>query len=85
MQWYIRDRNQRGYLFEVTEDVRVKLKTLLYLGVTKQMIQSPCVLEQTLMLQKQKFQARGDFQAGNFKCAAEYHGDDTWLVLMWVV
>lgn len=85
MKKYIRDWNKRGYLFEVTDDVLKKLKTLKLLGASEVKLKSPCILSQDLVLRNERFQARNDFQAREFKCTAEYHGDDTWLIKMWLV
>ena len=85
MQRYVRDWNQRGYLFEVTDEVLTKLKTASLLGISELKVKSPCVLSLDLVLANVRFQARRDFQNGEIKFTAEYHGDTTWLIKMWSV
>lgn len=78
MQRYVRDPNQRSYLFEVTDEVLKKLKTARLLGFSELKVKSPYVLNERL-------RARGDFQKGDLKFTAEYHGNDMWLIKMWIV
>nr|UVM84338.1 MAG: hypothetical protein [Bacteriophage sp.] len=78
MQRYVRDWNQKSYLFEVTDETLTKLKTARLLGLSELKVKSPCVLNERL-------RARGDFQKGELKFTAEYHGNDTWLIKMWSV
>lgn len=85
MQCYVRDWNHRGYLFEVTDEVLTRLKTVRLLGGSELKVKSACVLSQDLILANKRFQARGDFQKGELKFTAEYHGNDTWLIKMWSV
>lgn len=82
---YIRATNNRGLLCEVTPELVAKLRTYKLLGKQEIMIQSPCVLNQELLITNQLFIARSDYQQGRFKCTATYHGDDSWLIRMWEV
>lgn len=82
---YMRDVNNRGYLCEIDPERVAELRTFHLLGLQQVTIQSPCILHQDLLLTNQKFIARGDYQLGSFKCNAEYHGKDNWLIKMWSV
>lgn len=77
--------NNRGCLCEIDPERVAKLRTLHLLGLQQVTIQSPCILHQDLLITNQKFIARGDYQLGPFKCNAEYHGNNTWLIRMWEV
>ncbi|AQT27869.1 hypothetical protein CB3_027 [Pectobacterium phage vB_PatP_CB3] len=82
---YMRAVNNRDYLCEIDPERVTELRTFQLLGLQQVMIQSPCVLHQDLLIDNQKFRARGDYQLGHFKCNAEYHGNDSWLIRMWNV
>lgn len=84
MKKYIRDWNQRGYLFELTEEVIKKLKTYRLLGIEEVKMPSPCIMSQDLVVRNERINADIAFRNGDFKVTAEYYGNDIWLIKLWL-
>ena len=82
MSRFIRDKNLRGYLFEMTETRIRNFKLKYMLGLRDLTVHAEPVFAMHVGIPSK---ARGDFQSGNFKCNAEYIGRDTWRISMWEI